>query len=151
MEGSTITSPWMMPDGKTVLFTEVSSSWNRGEAHVDSINIPTRQRKTLLTNATHARYSPTGHLVLMRNADLLTVVFDAARVEISGAPMPLVAGIMQAVNATNSGAETGLGQFAASGAGQWTLRKTPRRRRFLVRSRKKRSTMWSQEELVGVK
>ena len=90
-----VASPAMLPDGQTVLFTKRPSvSWE--EAHVDSIHIATKERKTLLTNAADARYSSTGHLVFIRNAALLAVAFDAARAEISGSPVPLVAGVMQA-------------------------------------------------------
>lgn len=113
---ATVVSPIMLPDGKTVLFTERPSvSWE--EAHVDSIRLATKQRKTRLTNATDARYIPTGYLVFIRNAALLGVPFDAARVEISGPPVPLLAGIMQATNAPDSREETGMGQFAVSPSG----------------------------------
>ncbi|MEO8097383.1 MAG: protein kinase [Acidobacteriota bacterium] len=114
---SALISPAMLPDGQTVLFTVQPSSYNWEEAHVDSIHIATKQRKTLLTNAMDARYSPTGHLVFMRNAALLAVAFDAAQVEVSGSPIPLLAGILQAVNAGNSANETGMGQFSLSGSG----------------------------------
>jgi eukaryotic-like serine/threonine-protein kinase len=109
-------SPHMLPDGQTVLFTEVAGSrWE--DAHVDAINLTTKQRKTLLTNAADARYSPTGHLAFVRNAALLAVPFDATRVEVTGAPVPLLAGIMQSTNAPNGGEETGMGQFALSASG----------------------------------
>ena len=77
----------------------------------------TKQRKTLLTNAADARYSPTGHLVFARNAALLAVPFDATRVDVTGAPVPLLAGIMQSTNAPNGMDETGMGQFALSASG----------------------------------
>jgi hypothetical protein len=103
-----VASPAMLPDGQTVLVTKRPSvSWE--EAHVDSIHIATKERKTLLTNAADARYSSTGHLVFIRNAALLAVAFDAARAEISGSPVPLVAGVMQATNAGNGNDETGMG------------------------------------------
>ncbi len=110
-------SPTFLPDGQTVLFTDLPSDSNWEKAHVDSIHIPTKQRKTLLTNATDARYSPTGHLVFLRNGALLAVAFNAAGGELSGSPTPLVAGILQAVNTGSRGNETGMGQFAISGSG----------------------------------
>ena len=106
----------MLPDGKTVLVTELAGDkWD--EAHVDAIDLTTKQRKTLLTNAADARYSPTGHLVFMRNAALLAVPFDATRVEITGAPVPVLAGVMQSINAPVGTSETGMGQFALSTSG----------------------------------
>ena len=110
-------APAMLPDGQTVLFTEVLSNGKWESAHVDAINLKTKQRKTLLTNAADARYSATGHLVFMRNAALLAVPFDAIRVEVTGAAVPLLAGVMQSTNAPNSAGETGMGQFAVSASG----------------------------------
>jgi Tol biopolymer transport system component len=109
-------SPTMLPDGRTVLFT-VASLGNWEQAHIDAINLTTEQRKTLLTNAADARYSPTGYLVFMRNAALLAVPFDTARVEVTGAPVPLLAGIMQSTNAPNPNEETGMGQLRLSASG----------------------------------
>jgi hypothetical protein len=112
-------TPAMLPDGQTVLFTDAAalSSGNWEGSHLDALNLKTKQRKTLLTNAADARYSPTGHLVFMRHATLLAVPFDATRVEVTGAAVPLLAGVMQSTNATNSNAETGMGQFALSTSG----------------------------------
>ncbi len=110
-------SPAMLPDGQTVLFTAVPGNFKWEDAHVDAINVMTKQRKRLLTNAADARYSPTGHLVFVRNAALLAVPFDATRVALTGDPVPLLAGIMQSTNAPTGGDETGMGQFALSASG----------------------------------
>jgi hypothetical protein len=101
-----------------VLFTEVSSTDPNPieNAHIVSIDLATKQRKTILTNAADARYSPTGHLVFLRKAALLAVPFDASRLEI-GAPVPLIAGIMQSTNAPGTDADTAMGQFALSASG----------------------------------
>ena len=112
-----VSSPAMLPDGQTVLFTVVPGNFKWEDAHVDAINVMTKQRKRLLTNAADARYSPTGHLVFVRNAALLAVPFDATRVDVTGAPVPLLAGIMQSTNAPVGGDETGMGQFALSASG----------------------------------
>jgi len=115
-DSSSLFSPVFLPDGHTVVFTESSSSgWS--EAHVSSIDLATKERKTLLTSASDAQLSPTGHLVFMRDASLLAVPLDAARVEVVGAAVPLLAGIMQSVNARTSANETGMGQFALSDSG----------------------------------
>jgi len=116
MHWASVDAPHMLPDGQTALFTEAPSlKWE--EAHVDAIDLTTKQRKTLLTNAADARYSPTGHLVFVRNAALLAVPFDTTRVEVTGAPVPLLAGVMQSTNAVGPQYETGMGQFALSASG----------------------------------
>jgi serine/threonine-protein kinase len=109
-------SPLVLPDGQGVLFTETAGfDWE--QAHVDSIDIATRQRKTLLTNAADARYSPTGHLLFMRSGTLLAVPFDGVSRDIAGAPVPLLAGLMHSINAPNGSEETGMGQYAISATG----------------------------------
>jgi serine/threonine-protein kinase len=114
-----ITSPQILPDGHTVLFTEKSAvrggKWE--EAQINAINLATKKVKTLITNGADARYSPTGHLIFVRNAALLAAPFDGVRVEPPGAPVPLLAGIMQSINAPDEFDETGMGQFALSASG----------------------------------
>jgi Tol biopolymer transport system component len=114
---NTLISPAMLPDGQTVLFTEVPGDGQWEAAHVEAINLTDKKRTTLLANAADARYSPTGHLVFVRDAALLAVPFDATRVKLTGAPVPLMAGIMQSTNAPNLRDETGMGQFALSASG----------------------------------
>jgi Tol biopolymer transport system component len=110
-----VLSPQILPDGKTVLFTELSAG-DAENAHVVAVDVATKQRKTILTSAADARYSPTGHLVFLRKAALLAVPFDANRLKV-GAPVPLIAGIMQSTNAPNGNDETAMGQFDLSASG----------------------------------
>ena len=114
--GGPIFSPAFLPGDHTVVFTQ-RTSFNWAEAHLDAIDLATKQRKTLITNASDARFSPTGHLVFMRGGSLLAVPFDGDRAEIVGAAVPLLAGIMQSVKAPNIVFETGMGQFALSDSG----------------------------------
>ncbi|MGA2262274.1 MAG: hypothetical protein ABSH28_12650, partial [Acidobacteriota bacterium] len=62
------------------------------------------------------RYVSTGHLVFLRQGTLMAVRFDPARLEVIGQPSPLVENVMQAF-ATNSGYNTGAGQFNVSDSG----------------------------------
>ena len=115
--GTELRTPAILPDGQTLLFTVYPGAGRWDTARVAAIDLTTKKRATLLTNASDARYSPTGHLVFMRNASLLAVPFDATRAEITGAPVPLLAGVMQSTNAPDTGSETGMGQFALSASG----------------------------------
>jgi serine/threonine-protein kinase len=112
-----INSPQILPGGHTVLFTEKALWGKWEEAQINAIDLSTKQIKMLRTNGADARYSPTGHLIFVRNAALLAVPFDAARVEVTGAPVPLLAGIMQSTNVPDGFDETGMGQFALSASG----------------------------------
>ncbi len=110
-------SPQILPDGHSVLFTETAADGSWEEAQVHAVDLSTKQQKTVLTNGVDARYSPTGHLVFMRNAALLAAPFDATRAEVVGPAVPLLAGVMQSTNAPNGNDETGMGQFAISDSG----------------------------------
>src|SRR5204863_1472358 len=68
-------SPVALPGGETVLFTESASGARGTEFHVESINLTTKVRRTLLTDAADARYSPTGHIVFMRDTALVAAPF----------------------------------------------------------------------------
>jgi eukaryotic-like serine/threonine-protein kinase len=111
-------SPALLPGGDaTVLFTAAPAGSRWEDARVDAVSVSTKARKTLLTGAADARYIATGHLAFMRDATLLAVPFDAARVEVTGTAVPLLAGVMQSTNAPNSNDETGMGQYALSASG----------------------------------
>jgi serine/threonine-protein kinase len=109
-------SPQFLPDGETVLYTEnTGPGWE--ESRIDAIDIDSKRTHTVLTNAADPRFLISGLLLFMRNADLLAVRFDANDAKARGAPVPLIAGVMQAINAPNAGEETGQGQFAVSNSG----------------------------------
>jgi serine/threonine-protein kinase len=59
----------------------------------------------------------TGHLVFLRRGVLFAVPFDAERVEVRGAPVPVLDGVAQALTSSNSNDVTGAGQFAISPIG----------------------------------
>jgi hypothetical protein len=114
--GEVYSTPQWLPDEKTVLFTvRTSDDWN--EARIVARRIDTGQQHELIRGGTDARYLPTGYLVYMRNAALMAVPFDDRRVQLAGQPVALLDGVMQAVNMSNAGSETGMGQFSASSSG----------------------------------
>ena len=87
------TSPHVLPDGKTVLFTALSRSGTLEDAEICVVSISTRERRTLLKGAGDARYSSSGHLLYVRQADLLGVSFDPKRLQVSGTPFLAAASI----------------------------------------------------------
>jgi Tol biopolymer transport system component len=86
-------SPHVLPDGKAVLFTALSRSGTQEDAAICAVSVSTRERRTLLKNAGDARYSPTGHLLFVRQSDLLGVSFDVDRLRVSGTPFLAVESI----------------------------------------------------------
>ena len=109
-------TPHFLPDGKTLLFTKRSST-NWDEAQIVALRLDTGEQRALITGGADARYVPTGHLVFMQNGVLMAVPFDARRLKLAGQPVAMLDGVMQSVNMPNLGSESGVGQFAISGAG----------------------------------
>ena len=115
-KGEIYASPEFLPDGKTLLFT-VRTSDNWEEAQIVVRRLDTGLQRTLFKGGADARYVPTGHLVYMLNAVLMTVPFDARTLELTGPRVAILDGVMQGVNEPNTSAETGMGQFAISASG----------------------------------
>jgi serine/threonine protein kinase/Tol biopolymer transport system component len=93
-EGFPIT-PRMLPDGKTLLFTNYTgpdpSNWQIGVQSLKS-----GERKILIRNGFGAVYFPTGHLVYgsaNNTGNFLAVRFDLDRLEVKGGSVPVFEGI----------------------------------------------------------
>jgi serine/threonine-protein kinase len=106
--------PHMLPGGKVVLFTRLTSAFRWDDAQIVSRSLETGEQKVLLTDAADARYVASGHLVFVRRGKLMAVPFDAARLQVTGGAVAIVDDVMQAVNISNSNSDTGAGQFAVS-------------------------------------
>ena len=87
------TSPHVLPDGKAVLFTALSRSGTLEDAEICVVSISRRERRTLVKAAGDARYSSSGHLLYVRQADLLGVPFDPKRLQVSATPFLVAASI----------------------------------------------------------
>jgi serine/threonine protein kinase/Tol biopolymer transport system component len=86
--------PHTLPGGKGVLFTiargeiigagdfQVAVHVGSGEPH-----------KVLVDGATSPRYARSGHLIFVRDRQILAVPFDADRMEVTGAAVPVVEGV----------------------------------------------------------
>jgi serine/threonine-protein kinase len=72
--------PQVLPESDEVLYTVQAVS----KIRIESISLDGKNRKTILENASHARYLASGHLLFMRDGGLMVVPFDRNRVEITG-------------------------------------------------------------------
>ena len=89
--GEQAQSPQLLPNGEWVVFTlrsDVAASWD--EAQIVAQSLGTGERRTLINGGTDARYVPSGHLVYAQANTLLALPFDAAAVEVTPGPVPLV-------------------------------------------------------------
>jgi serine/threonine-protein kinase len=80
--------PEFLPDGEAVLFT----AWQGptvDTAQVCVLDLVSRARKTLVENASYARYMPTGHLIFGHKGTIHAAPFDAERREATGPSVPI--------------------------------------------------------------
>jgi eukaryotic-like serine/threonine-protein kinase len=109
--------PSALPGGLSLLFTARKRERSWGDEAIVAYTLATGARRVLLRDAADARYLPTGHLVFMRRGVLIAVPFDAERLEIRGAEVPLLEPVAQALTSGDGVDFTGAGQFAVSGSG----------------------------------
>jgi Tol biopolymer transport system component len=87
--------PQVLPGAEAVIFTANSPTLNSYEnATIDVQSLRTGERRTLWRGGYFGRYVPStgsrGHLAFVRNGVLFVVPFDPDRLQIEGAPAPLL-------------------------------------------------------------
>ena len=110
----TLSSPQMLPGGKSILFSlkKTSDTWDKAQIVMQSL--VTGERKVLVEGGADGRYLPTGHLVYALAGVLLAVPVDIGRGQATAGPVPVVEGIER----TGSGGTTsGEAQFVVSATG----------------------------------
>jgi Tol biopolymer transport system component len=107
-------APQILPGGQQVLFTlATGTARDRSDrAHIVVQSLKSGERKTLIEGGSDARYVPTGHLVYALSGSLYAVPFDAERLVVKGAPIPIVEGVSR-----DTAGVTGTGNFAFSNTG----------------------------------
>ena len=98
----------VLPGGNGLIFT-VWTGRSFNDARIEALSFKTGKRKVLI-EGTGARYLSNGYLAFARNGTLFVVGFDPKRLEIIGAPVPVVEGV-------NTGASNGDADFAVSNNG----------------------------------
>lgn len=82
--------PQYLPGSYAVLFTITSTTGGMDASRVAVLDLRTGTHKVLLSGGSQAQYTPSGHLVYAAAGTLLAVAFDARRLEVLGAPRPVV-------------------------------------------------------------
>jgi serine/threonine-protein kinase len=72
--------PRFMPGGKVLLFAASSGERRR----IDALVLETGVRRTVLEGGAMPMYATSGHLVFVRNGELLAATFDADRLTVTG-------------------------------------------------------------------
>ncbi|MCZ6769212.1 MAG: protein kinase, partial [Acidobacteria bacterium] len=89
--------PQFLPGGENILFTVVEG--NGSQYHATTLSLETGEQRTVLENARQAQYLPTtGHLIYEQAAtgNLMAVLFDPTRLEVTGDPVPVVQQVRKA-------------------------------------------------------
>ena len=100
--------PEVLPGAKALLFTVRNMKQpSFDEADVAVVKLATGERKILVRQGTDAHYVSSGHLVFMRAGVLMAVLFDADKLEVKGAAVPVVEKVLE-------NPRIGAGQYAVS-------------------------------------
>jgi serine/threonine-protein kinase len=102
--------PEFLPGGKAFLFAASTSSFNWTNSQVAVQTLGTGERRNLIQGATHPRYASSGHLVYAQAGSLMAVPFDAQRLAVTGAAVPVVENVSHAPTA-------GVAQYSISATG----------------------------------
>ena len=87
--------PQVLPGSKAAIFTVLNSQIQTiDEAHIDAVDLETGERRTILRNATFARFSRPDRLLFVRGSHLLSASFDPGALEVTGQPEVLVQNIV---------------------------------------------------------
>jgi hypothetical protein len=109
--------PHMLPEGNAVLFTIARAAFRWDDAQIAVRSLATGEQKVLLTGGADARYVSSGHLVFARRGTVVAAPFDPSRLELTGAPVVLVDGVMHSINQLNAGTDSGAAHFSVSNRG----------------------------------
>jgi Tol biopolymer transport system component len=104
--------PQLLPGGKTLLFTSVSS----GDSQIYAQTLQTGERQAV-GKGVAGRYLPTGHLAYVQGGTLMAAPFDPAQSKMTGPAVAVLPGVMQVLR-LRSGQTTNLvPQVSFSNAG----------------------------------
>jgi eukaryotic-like serine/threonine-protein kinase len=116
--------PASLPGGRSVLFTVTSLNGGLAAAYVAVLDVASGTWKTLIRNASQARYLPSGHLVYFSGGALWAVAFDLPRLAVFGTPavvVPQVVTLPTGVAEFDIARDGTLAYVARGGAGLRTL------------------------------
>jgi len=110
--------PDLLPNGKAILYSvgNRNSIWT-ADFKIVVQSFETGERRALIDDGADPQYVPTGHLVFARKGALMAAPFDPDRLEVRGAPVPILENIMQAHYGTNAGLNLASAQYSISRSG----------------------------------
>jgi serine/threonine-protein kinase len=85
--------PQVLSGGKAVLFAAYPSMTGAEGTTIEVLSLKDRRRRTLVRGGTWGRYLASGHLIYIDKGTLFAVPFDPDRLEVHGAPTPVLKGV----------------------------------------------------------
>jgi serine/threonine-protein kinase len=123
--------PQLLPGNQAVMLTASTSMLAFEGANIAAVSLKTGDTKILVRGGYFGRYlatsASTGHLVYAHQGVLFAVPFDAAKLELRGAPVPILEDLAADPN---------------SGAGQFSFSDEPTSATFIYRAGKAREQSW---------
>jgi hypothetical protein len=83
----------VLPQGKAALVGSFGGGISNNFGDVLVLSFESLESKLLLKHGYDPRYLPSGHLLFTRSGTLHAIAFDIDRLEVEGAPVPLVSGV----------------------------------------------------------
>jgi serine/threonine-protein kinase len=108
--------PCFLPDEKAILYTTLSGSGS-GVSEVHLFDFAANEDSLLFKDASDARYSPSGHLLFLRDDTLFAAPFDPNSLTVTGAAVPVLEGILHSLNVRSADERSLSGQFTISDSG----------------------------------
>ena len=105
--------PQVLPGGRAMLFSAYTPLRGINWATIEVMSLGDRRRKTVQREGTYGHYLSSGHLVYINSDTLLAVPFDPDRLEVRGAPKPVLMGVGYSIDFS----QTGTVIYRSSGAG----------------------------------
>jgi Tol biopolymer transport system component len=98
--------PQFLPDGRHYMYLSLATRREDQGIYVGALDSDLRKR--IVATENNAAYSPSGHLLFIKDEALLAQPFDAQRLELSGEPLPVLDHVARMTGIP------GLAQFSAS-------------------------------------
>ena len=92
-ENTTHKWPDILPDGAGVLFT-IDQGPEMGNEDIALLDLDTGEHRVITPGGSHAKYSPTGHIVYGVDRTLRAVAFDLDTLNVTGDPVPVVEDVL---------------------------------------------------------
>jgi serine/threonine protein kinase len=86
--------PHLLPRGKTLLFTVVSTDLGFEDGRIAVLSLETGIRRELNVRGSKPQYTSSGHLVFARAGKLLAAPFDLERLDLTGLAVPVREDVM---------------------------------------------------------